>query len=59
MLVLARKKGEKIVVGGGITIKIVEIKGASVRLGITAPDGVDIDRAEVAEAKRLYPRTLD
>ena len=38
MLVLSRKRGEQIVIpGSSITITVVEVKGASVRLGIAAP----------------------
>ena len=48
MLVLSRKLGEKIVIGNGITITVVKIKGNQVRLGIDAPDQVPILRAEIA-----------
>lgn len=51
MLVLSRKKGESIVVNDNITVTVVEIKGDKVRLGITAPDSVPVDRQEVRERK--------
>ena len=47
MLVLSRKLGEKIVIGNGITITVVKIKGNLVRLGIDAPDQVPILRSEI------------
>ena len=47
MLVLSRKPGEKIHIGSGITITVVEIKGNKIRLGIDAPEGVRIFRAEL------------
>lgn len=47
MLVLSRKRDEKIVIGGGITITVVEIRGDKVRLGIEAPKEVGVHRAEV------------
>jgi carbon storage regulator CsrA len=47
MLVLSRKPGEKVVIGNGITITVVEVKGNRVRVGIEAPDRVRILRAEL------------
>jgi carbon storage regulator len=48
MLVLSRKPGEKIVIEGGITVTVVEVKGNKVRIGIEAPDDVRILRSELA-----------
>ena len=47
MLVLTRKPGEKIHIGSGITITVVEVKGNKIRLGIDAPEDVPIFRAEL------------
>ena len=47
MLVLSRKVGEKIVIDGCITITVVAVDGNKVRLGITAPPKVRIDREEI------------
>ena len=52
MLVLSRKKTERLVIGDSIILVVVEIRGESVRLGIDAPYGVDIDREEVWLAKQ-------
>ena len=49
MLVLSRKKGESIVIAGGITITITEVKGNSVQIGIDAPKDVSIRRTELCE----------
>lgn len=51
MLVLARMKHERILIGDDITVRVVEIKGDKVKLGITAPNGVEVDREEVRTAK--------
>lgn len=52
MLVLSRKIGEKIVIGDGIEVTVVEIKGRQVRLGIEAPAKVPVWRGElVADSK--------
>jgi carbon storage regulator len=47
MLVLSRKPGEAIVIGNGITVTVVEVKGERVRLGFTAPAEVPIHREEL------------
>ena len=51
MLVLTRKLGEEIVLPGlDVSIKLVEIHGHRVRLGICAPASVVVLRSEVADA---------
>jgi carbon storage regulator len=49
MLVLSRKRNEKILVGDDIKITVVEILGDRVRIGIEAPDFVPVVRAELAK----------
>src|SRR4051812_27275334 len=51
MLVLTRKLGEEIVIGDNIRVRVVEINGGKVRLGITAPDSVPVNRMEVLEKR--------
>lgn len=47
MLVLTRKQNEKIQIGDNITITVVRMKGKSVRLGIEAPNDVNVLRGEL------------
>jgi carbon storage regulator len=47
MLVLTRKVGEEIVIDGSIRITVTAIKGGQVRIGITAPPEVRVNREEV------------
>lgn len=47
MLVLSRSKGESIRVGENIEIKVTEIGGGKVRLGITCPKDIVILRSEL------------
>ncbi len=49
MLVLTRKAGEGIVIGDNITIKVIEVKGGGIRIGIDAPKEQKIYRQEVYE----------
>jgi carbon storage regulator len=50
VLVLTRKKNEKIVIGNHIEVVVVDIRGEKVRLGISAPKEVTVHRAEVFNA---------
>ena len=47
MLALTRKPQESIMIGNDIEIKILEIKGDQVKLGIEAPKSVPIYRKEI------------
>jgi carbon storage regulator len=47
MLVLTRKVGEEILIGDQINIKVIEISGNKVRLGIDAPVSMRIYREEI------------
>jgi carbon storage regulator len=51
MLVLTRRIGEEIVIDGDIRVKVLLAKGDKVRLGITAPDSVPVDRQEIHERR--------
>lgn len=51
MLVLTRKVGEGIVIGGNIHVQIVHMGGGKVRIGIVAPEDVTVDRQEVHSRK--------
>lgn len=50
MLVLSRQRDETIIIGDGIEVTIVAIRGDKVRLGITAPKDVSVHRKEVYDA---------
>ena len=47
MLGVSRKKDEAIIINNDIEIKVIEIKGEQVKLGISAPKTVSIYRKEV------------
>lgn len=48
MLVLSRKVGERILIGDNIAITIVRVAQGSVRIGVEAPDNLNVVREEVA-----------
>jgi carbon storage regulator len=47
VLVLARKKGQSIMIGRDIKIVVTEVSGETVRLGIEAPISLEIFREEI------------
>lgn len=47
MLVLSRKQREAITVGNDVTIRVLAVRGGTVKLGIDAPSHVRILRAEI------------
>jgi carbon storage regulator len=60
MLVLARRTAESLQIGPDITITVLGIHGNQVRLGITAPRTIVIDRAEIhARKQREYIGAAD
>jgi carbon storage regulator len=53
MLVLSRKRGERIVIPGcRVTVTVVAVEGNRVRLGIAAPAEVAVLREELVRRKR-------
>ena len=52
MLILRRKAGQSIIIGGDIRIEVAEIAGNQVKLVIDAPREVPVHRQEVWEAIR-------
>jgi carbon storage regulator len=50
MLILTRKVGEVIRIGDAVTVRVLEVRGGQVRLGVDAPTEVRIFREEVYRA---------
>ncbi len=53
MLVLSRKNRETVVIDGRITVKVLQIKGNTIRLGIDAPTDMSIRRGELIETVEI------
>jgi carbon storage regulator len=58
MLVLSRKKSEGLVIGEGIRIQVLGIRGKRIRLGIEAPREVPIRRLELPLNRSSQPATI-
>ena len=54
MLVLSRRLGEEIVIGNNIRVKVVLVKGDKVRLGISAPASIPVDRSEIHQRRAEF-----
>lgn len=52
MLILQRRAGESLVIGEDITVSVLSVDGARVRLAITAPEDVPILRTELLTARQ-------
>ena len=52
MLYLNRYIDEQIIIGDDIIITVVKIRGGQVRIGITAPNSIPVDREERANRRR-------
>ncbi len=50
MLVLTRKVNQSIMIGDGVEVVVLDVRGEQVRLGIKAPDDVKVHRKEIFEA---------
>jgi len=58
VLVLSRHLNEEIVIAGTIRVKIVEITGSRVRLGIEAPQEVPVVRLEAMNSRPQHIREI-
>lgn len=49
MLILTRRIGETLMIGGDVTVTVLGVKGCQVRMGVNAPKDVAVHREEIFE----------
>ena len=54
MLILSRRSGESIVIGRGISVTVMHVRGKAVSLGIDAPKEIGVRRSELCERSREF-----
>ena len=59
MLVLSRKVGERILIGDNIAITVVRVAQGSVRIGVEAPDNLNVVREEVVLSNQTADENQD
>ena len=55
MLILTRKVGETLAIGDNIEVTVLEVRGGQVRIGVSAPRDVVVNRKEILN--RLNPES--
>jgi len=58
MLVISRKRGERIVIAGNISVEVLEVGKGRVKLGVQAPIEVPIHREEIFARIEGHPPAL-
>lgn len=52
-LVITRRPGESFFIGDDVEVMIISIRGSQVKIGISAPADVQVDREEIRQRKLL------
>ncbi len=47
MLILTRKPDETVVINKNIRVRVMQVNGNQVRIGIEAPQSIEVDREEI------------
>ena len=55
MIVFTRRAGEKIMIGDGIVVTVVKVRGKALQIGIDAPADMRVDREEIRTARAAAP----
>jgi len=59
MLILTRRPTETVMIGGSVTLTVLDIKGSRVRIGVDAPRDIIVMRQEQFQNSRTEHRLPD
>ena len=59
MLILTRKVGETLTIGDNIEVTVLEVRGGQVRIGVSAPRDVVVNRKEILNRLKPEADTTD
>ena len=59
MLILTRRVGESVVIGGDVTVTVLGVKGNQARLGVNAPRDIAVHREEIHERIKREQAAVD
>jgi carbon storage regulator len=59
MLILTRRPTETVMIGGSVTLTVLDIKGSRVRIGVDAPRDIIVMRQEQFQKSRTEHRLPD
>ena len=59
MLILTRKVGETLTIGDNIEVTVLEVRGGQVRIGVSAPRDVVVNRKEILTRLKPEADTTD
>jgi carbon storage regulator len=59
MLILTRRLTETLVIGDNVSVTVLDIKGARVRIGVNAPRDVVVKREEIRHKSGTGHRTRE
>ncbi len=52
MLILTRRIGETFKVGDEVSVTVLGVRGSQIRIGISAPRGIDVYREEIYDKRK-------
>jgi carbon storage regulator len=58
MRIFSRRPRQSVAIGTDVTVTVIEIRGSQVRIGVTAPRDIAIQRGEIVGTPRGGRRTV-
>ena len=59
MLILTRKIGESLMIGDNVAVTVLGVKGTQVRIGVSAPREIAVQREEIYKKLKIEKEKTD